>query len=152
MDARAWIDISMFDPMSASAHFADSSRTSPKVRKVTQGDIARSCHRAQIMCVSRTICRFRKPHASSIKLGLPELADAFIDKNAHLVRHEPSLGIHDLHRRRLSLEFFQNVFELAALSVRRHHVREESCLRSEQLADDCHYGSATHCAARDLSA
>src|SRR4029077_1680593 len=62
---------------------------------------------------------------SSIKRSAPQLADAFIDESAHLVRHEPRLRIDHLHRCRFGLEFFQDVFEPAGFPVRRDHVRQE---------------------------
>jgi hypothetical protein len=69
--------------------------------------------------------RSQPKRLSSIKRCAPQLADAFIDEGAHLVRHEPRLRIDHLHRHRLGLEFLQDVFELTGFAVGRDHVRQE---------------------------
>src|SRR5262247_1207592 len=60
-----------------------------------------------------------------VKTRAPQFADAFVNENAHLVGHQPGLRVDDLHRQWVGLELFQHVFELAALSVGRDHVRQE---------------------------
>src|SRR6266705_5414506 len=62
---------------------------------------------------------------ASVKASAPQFADALINEDAHLVGHQPGLRIDDLDRHRFGLELFQHVFELAALSVGRDHVRQE---------------------------
>src|SRR5262245_1522610 len=61
----------------------------------------------------------------SVETRAPQFADAFVHEDAHLVRHQSGLRIDHLDRQRLGLELFQHVFELAALSVGRDHVRQK---------------------------
>src|SRR4029453_1641920 len=66
-----------------------------------------------------------RSRAASVETRAPQLADAFVNEDAHLVGHQPGLRIDDLDRHRLGLELFQHVFQLPALSIGRDHVRQE---------------------------
>src|SRR5215813_13164945 len=67
-------------------------------------------------------CRTSMHRCPSIKIYMPQLANASVNEGTDLVRHQPCLRVDHLHGDRLGLEFLQHVFEPAIFPVRRNHV------------------------------
>src|SRR6266511_1908451 len=124
-------------------------RRSHSCHKETLRDIVPCCREARFLSAATNGAGTPKPtqRLSSIKRSAPQLADAFIDEGAHLVRHEPRLRIDHLHRHRIGLEFFQYVFELAGFPVGRDHVRQEHA--EAQTVDAGIYGAVDSVAGHD---